>query len=646
MPALNSEQLAVVNCRERRVIVLAGAGTGKTATSVHWVASRLRESNGTTRAMMLTFTRKAAEEMRDRVIKLLTAEGRSCGRQEVLAGTYHAVAAHLMRRQPQEFGLRDGRFTVLDDSEQQSIWKSAFKQCGVTNKSPEWIPTKVAEAYSLARNRLIPLQEMLREKFPAFSEKIHTVINAYEKLKALAHTLDYDDLLTRWLASLRDNAHLRSRLRSEYKYVLVDEMQDNNRLNAEILRALDPEYLLVVGDVNQSIYGFRGADPGVLVEYLAGHNNGVVKKLSQNYRSGQTILELANQVVAGCDLALALKSVRGVAGRVSARVYEDTSHEAAGVLRWLREHLDPQRAAQDTAVLARSSQTLEPLEAALTTAGIRYQKFGGLTLADSAEVKDFIAFLRVAENPRDRVALLRALTQFPGVGEVTAAQFFAHIPQDGSLPPGGLWPAPARPMYDWLQEIRNAPTLGEKGQILLEKITPLISAHYTKDAPERVESLRVLVDSMRASPLSMVDFLDSFQLSRNAEDKRSHGCLTLSTIHSAKGLEWKRVWLMGCGDNQMPHPRAVNDAEQLAEERRLFYVAVTRARDELVLSYPEQTRRGLPQEASRFAPASLSWQSAERGDALQELADLLPQHAREEKESLLVQLFLAQGKAR
>jgi DNA helicase-2/ATP-dependent DNA helicase PcrA len=642
MAGLNHSQLAVINCRSPRIVVLAGAGTGKTATSVHWVAQRLLEAQTPTCVMMLTFTRKAAEEMSQRVQALLRQSGCLPDPNAILAGTYHAVASHLMRRRPADFGLRDARFTVLDDSEQQSLWKTALKQCGHNTKSPEWIPTKIAETYSLARNRQLPTSEILDQRHPGLAPQLERVIAAYEKLKSLANSLDYDDLLTRWLQALRDNPQLSDHLRRQYTHVLVDEMQDNNRLNAAILRAMNPHHLLIVGDINQSIYRFRGADPHALTEFLNTEKQTTILRLQHNYRSGQAILDLANTIIADTPTPLHLTSARGTPGTVSARIHHDTGHEVADLIKWLRQKLSSGQKPEDCAILARSSQTLEPLEAALTTAGIRYKKYGGLTLADAAEIKDFLAFLRVSENPRDRVALLRALTQFPGIGETTAAQFFAALPPDGSLPGPGLWPAAARQMHDWLRDLRAIDSLPRKGEYLLEKITPLITAHYPKDAPERLETLNVLINSMRASPLNTTDFLDTFQLSRHADTRHSCDCITLSTIHSAKGLEWKNVWLIGCGDAQMPHPRAANDAYEFAEELRLFYVAVTRARDELVLSYPATTRRGQPQSPTPFAPDTLTWQKIERTDPLEELSHLLPKEKTNGEQSLLVQLFLAQ----
>lgn len=483
----------------------------------------------------------------------------------------------------------------------------------------------------------------MQQRHPHIAEQLLRVTSHYEKLKSLAHTFDYDDLLTRWLSALQTNTSFRDRLQKLYPYVLVDEMQDNNRLNAEILRALNPQHLLIVGDINQSIYGFRGADPRALTEFLAIEHRPTIKRLEQNYRSGQAILDLANKIIKDTEAPLILSSARNFTGSVLAKIHTDPSHEITDLIKWLRDGFSQGIAPEDCAILARSSQTLQPLEAALATAGIRYKKYGGLTLADAAEIKDFLAFLRIAENPRDRVALLRALTQFPGVGEATAAQFFTALPTDGSLPGPGLWPSPARPLYDWLQHLHTLPNLAAKGEYLLSQITPLISAHYPKDAPQRLESLHVLLESMRRTPLSTADFLDSFQLSRHSEATHARGCLTLSTIHSAKGLEWKRVWLLGCGDSQIPHPRAVNNAEEMAEERRLFYVAVTRARDELVMSYPAANKRGIPQAPTPFVPDTLRWQKVPRADAFEELSVLLPHRSKNNEDSLLVQLFLAQS---
>jgi DNA helicase-2/ATP-dependent DNA helicase PcrA len=256
-------------------------------------------------------------------------------------------------------------------------------------------------------------------------------------------------------------------------------------------------------------------------------------------------------------------------------------------------------------VLARSSKTLDLVEIALRTHKIFYKKYGGQMLGDSSEIKDFIAFLRVAHNLQDKIALLRALTQFPGIGEGTAAKAIQQHENDlfGEV----TWPEQARELPDWIKELRSLKTLGDKGAFLQQKIGPLILHNYPKDGDERMATIQTLVKAMAPMEGGLADFLDNFVLSRSTDDYHPDDCVTLSTVHSAKGLEWDGVWVVGTGATQIPHPRTLDDAQEKEEELRLFYVAVTRAKTDLVISYPAITEKKGSQGGTPFLDASTPW---------------------------------------
>jgi DNA helicase-2/ATP-dependent DNA helicase PcrA len=256
-------------------------------------------------------------------------------------------------------------------------------------------------------------------------------------------------------------------------------------------------------------------------------------------------------------------------------------------------------------VLSRSSKALTELEVMLNARRIRYKKYGGQAIADAAEVKDFISFLRISHNMQDKIALLRALMQFPGIGEGTAAKVIAS--HEGDLFGADHWPEEARDLPIWVEEIQKLPGLHAKGNLLQEKMKPLILANYPKDGEERLATVHALVQSMESLPGSLVDFLDGFVLNRSANDYHPEEAVVLSTIHSAKGLEWDGVWLIGSGSLQMPHPRSM-EAGDIEEERRLFYVAVTRARRQLILSFPGTTEKGQTQRPCPFIPPDINWQ--------------------------------------
>lgn len=605
---LNASQRQVVATRDPRILVLAGAGTGKTATSVHWVADIIRGGQTRSNVLMITFTRKAAHEMSKRVERLLADLPPKDKNDRLAVGTYHAIASILLRQDAEGFGLNNRNFSTLDESEAHSIWKSSLKQCGHNTKSALHVPARLHSLYSLARNTCQPVKTIMADFFgEARVGEVLSVVSHYEDLKHAANVVDYDDLLTIWAKRMEEDEAYTEKLRARWKYVLVDEMQDNNQLNQRILTALNPEHLLVVGDANQSIYGFRGSDVSLIVEFPRRNPGAKVLKLEDNYRSGQSILDLANEVVSHSAAALHLHSARHGdfgEGAVSYRMYLTPDDEAKGVIGWIRDRVTSGRKPHDIAILARGSKVMTALEVQLNVYKIRYKKYGGLTLADAAEVKDFIAFLRVAHNPQDKIALLRALTQFPGIGEGTAVKAIAA--RGEGLFAEDIWPKSASPMATWTQELRSGKTLGEAGKYLMEEIRPLILQNYPKDGEDRLATINSLVNSMEQTRATLTEFLDGFSIDRTTDNRHPDDAVTLSTIHSAKGLEWDSVWLAGASSAVMPHPRA-ETRDEIDEERRLFYVAVTRAKQNLVISYPAQNERRQNQSYSMFIPDGVEW---------------------------------------
>ncbi|HEY8965451.1 MAG TPA: ATP-dependent helicase, partial [Candidatus Methylacidiphilales bacterium] len=427
------------------------------------------------------------------------------------------------------------------------------------------------------------------------------------ELKRAANVVDYDDLLVLWLQRMKSDPAYAAKLRERWTYVLVDEMQDNNQLNQAILDALDPKTLLVVGDANQSIYSFRGSDVSLIRQFASKRSDTEIYKLESNYRSGQSVLDLANAVVAGTPSALILQSARGSDAVIDCHCYGGPGAEANGVIQWMQARIKAGGKPCETAVLARSSKALHELEIALNANRIRYKKYGGQTIADSAEVKDFISFLRISHNLQDKIALLRALMLFPGIGEGTAAKVIAE--HQGSLFGADYWPEPAKELPVWIDEVRAVKPLPEKAKLVEERIKPLILHNYPKDGEERLGTLRALVTSTEGEAVAktpLADFLDGFTLSRHVTDFHPDDAVTLSTIHSSKGLEWDGVCLIGAGSCQIPHPRSL-DAGDIEEERRLFYVAVTRAREDLLLTFPNVTEKGQSQKPSPFVPDAMQW---------------------------------------
>ncbi len=605
---LNPSQRAVAESREKHVVVLAGAGTGKTAAIVHKVAHLIRQGVRRREVMMITFTRKAAGEMQKRISGLIGDVPKDGREDTMLIGTYHSLASLLIRRDATGFGLAGRNFTTLDEDDAASLMKAAFRECGIT-AGDVLSPAKVRAALSFAVNKRLSLGKHFMQAFDENGERAERLVAIYRKLKRAANALDYDDLLAVWARRLGEDAAYAARLRETFRHVICDEFQDNNALNYEILSRINPRHLTVVGDVNQSIFGFRGASCGLVDQFIGEHPQARIIRLEDNYRSGQKILDLANKVVESAPRALVLHSAKKHESAAHLVALPTAVSESAFILDWIRRKTERGVKPAEVAILARSSRSIESVEMALKLQKIPYRKYGGLMLGDAAEVKDFVAFLRLAFNPDDRVALVRCLTQFPGVGEASAERFAAGGEDEGhdelfkverSLPRG------AGNLNAWLEKMRATPGVGGKGAYLLSVIFPLIERSYPQNSAERMETLKVLADSMASVKGGMEDFLDAFSLERSTEVDHLESELTVATIHASKGLEFDHVVVCGAGSKQMPHPKSV-EADALEEERRLMYVAVTRARRNLLVTYPTTGPSIASQTESPFLPPGFAW---------------------------------------
>jgi DNA helicase-2/ATP-dependent DNA helicase PcrA len=605
---LNPSQREVAHSQEKHVVVLAGAGTGKTAAIVHKVAHLIRHGAHRREVMMITFTRKAAGEMQKRISALIGDVPKENREDTMLVGTYHALASLLIRRDAAGFGLSGRNFTTLDEDDAASLMKAAFRECGLT-AGDALSPAKVRAALSYAVNKRLELGPHFMEQFEENGERAEMLVACYRKLKRAANALDYDDLLIVWGRRLAEDAAYAQRLRATYRHVICDEFQDNNALNYDILSRLDPEHLTVVGDVNQSIFGFRGASCGLVDRFLSEHPQARIIRLEDNYRSGQKILDLANRVVESAPRALVLNSAKKHESQSHLVALPNSISESAFILDWIRKKMERGTKPAEIAILSRSSRSIETVELALKFQKIPYRKYGGLMLGDAAEVKDFIAFLRLAFNPDDRVAMVRCLTQFPGVGEASAERFVSTDDDDShddlfqverSLPRG------AGNLKTWLEKMRATPGVGDRGEYLLNVIFPLIERNYPQNCTERMATLKVLVDSMKTTSMTMESFLDAFSLERSTEVDHLDSEISVATIHASKGLEFDHVAVCGAGSGQMPHPKSI-EPEAYEEERRLMYVAVTRARQRLLITYPIDALSVSGQSASPFLPPKFPW---------------------------------------
>jgi len=606
LDGLNEQQRQAVTHQRGPLLVLAGAGTGKTRTLVAR-AAWLRDVQGVpaSRILLLTFTRRAASDMLARAAPAGNgAADRICG------GTFHAIAHKIIRQHAEAFSLSP-QFTILDPGDAADILDALRPDHGLADpgqRAPR--AAACADIYTRCVNTGRPVSEVVTATFPwcaPFTAQLAGLFRAYTARKRARHLLDFDDLLLLWQAALADAA-AGPVLRGMFDAVLVDEYQDVNAVQASIVRLLQPDgkQLTCVGDDAQAIYGFRGADPAHLRALAAGYPGMDIVRLDRNYRSRQGVLDLANVIrpsAPGLDLTLSGDRGQGTAP-VMVRCHDEATQAREICARVLDAHEDG-AALRDQAVLVRAAHHSDVLEIELSARKIPYVKFGGLKFTDTGHVKDFVSAARILANPADDLAWFRLLRLHDGIGPVHARRILA------ALSPPDRWEnlatrdaveaAPARSRNALTSTLASladaaagpAAAAGAAAQLgaILAILDPLIRARYP-DAGVRIADLQRLADAAATQP-SLHDALAELALDppQSASDlagppRLDEDYLTISTIHAAKGLEWPVVHLPHLVDGALPSDMALGDPGGLAEEHRLFYVAVTRARDQLYLYAP------------------------------------------------------------
>ena len=622
---LDDAQLAAVVHGEDPLVIVAGAGTGKTRTLTARVARLLERGVAPERILLLTFTRRAADDMLARAAAL---SGHREWARRLRGGTFHAVAHQFISAHAEPLGLQPG-FSLLDPADAADVMDLLRQEQGF-EESEVRVPRSatLVEVYSRCVNTRSRLGEVLATEFPwcePHADSIAGLFRAYVARKRERGQVDFDDLLLLWRAALGDD-RLGPHMIEMFDHVLVDEYQDVNALQVEIVRALRPDGrgLTVVGDDAQAIYGFRGADARYLHDLAGSLSGATVIALERNFRSLQPILNLAN-IVRPCEagIRLVLKGERPGGRRpVLVRCHDAASEARAVVDRILDAH-DEGMALRDQAVLVRAAHHSDLIELELTARRVPYRKYGGLRFVEAAHVKDFAAAVRLLDNPADELAWFRLLRMHDGIG-----------PARGRMLLGLLAPFSGTCEFDWAEVVAAAPA---RSRIALgQTLEGLAAARKQAAAPERVTSvfrlLCPLVLSRYSEGPARVEDLDRLSAAASAVDDLSawlaeitldpplstgdragpphldEDYVVISTVHSAKGLEWASVHLPHLVDGAFPSDMALGSAAGLAEERRLFYVATTRARDRLTLYTPlrmpyhrraRNDRHGLAQ-ASRF----------------------------------------------
>ena len=634
---LNPQQLAAVEVVDGPALVIAGAGSGKTRVLVYRVARLIDMGVDPASILLLTFTRKAAQEMLGRVGLLIGPQS-----DRVMGGTFHSVANVLLRRYGRTIGLEPG-FTILDRGDSEDLVNLVRAQTGLTETGKRFPRKKtIADLFSKCANTMQPLEDVLLTEYSHFGEylgELTKLQKAYESTKRQRQLVDYDDLLTRLRDLLAVDETARQTISAIYRYMLVDEYQDTNRLQADVVRKLAAthENVMVVGDDSQSIYSFRGASFRNIMEFPALFPGTRMFKLEENYRSTQSILALANDILKGAtekySKTLFTQKGQGERPALVQTVGENSqSRFIAQKILELREEGVP---LDEMAVLFRSSFHAFDLEIELTKRDIPFVKRGGFKFLETAHVKDLLAHLRIVHNPLDTVSWNRSLLLVDGVGQKRSRDLMAQLvtseaPYEVLRQGGGRSALGLRNLAAALESVGNVEDGSPADQVnrLLEYYYPILKEQYD-DYPKRIRDLEhLMVMAERYGALE--EFLADLTLEPPNESvtaieapDRDDERLVLSTIHSAKGLEWRCVFVIWLVDGRFPSSYSFLTEEELEEERRLLYVAVTRAKQFLYLTFPVQVydkvTGSVLSKPSRFlddVPASLvePWNVVEHGE--------------------------------
>jgi DNA helicase II / ATP-dependent DNA helicase PcrA len=596
------------------MLVIAGAGSGKTRTLTYRVAWLVEHGVPPERILLLTFTNKAAREMLRRVEGLLPHDISA-----IWGGTFHHIGNRMLRRHAKLLGYEPD-FTILDRDDQKELLDACLVDAKIDTKEQRFPKGDVlAEIFSLVVNTERSLGRVLGEQYDYFShlaEQIEKVRRAYEDRKRKANVMDFDDLLVKALQLFQEHAEPAAKYREQFLHVLVDEYQDTNKIQADLIDAIAMQHrnLMVVGDDAQSIYSWRGADYRNILGFPARYPSAQTFKIEVNYRSVPSVLKLANDAIKGNvhQFAKALQPVRAGGGKPWVVQCPDANQQAQFVAQRLLELRDEGVPLNDVAVLYRAHFHAMEIQMELTRRNIPFVITSGLRFFEQAHVKDVSAFLKVATNPNDEVSFKRLVRLLPGIGHSTADKLWHEMHplltdinllegRRGAKLPVTCKAVPKKAAADWtkvagiLNQLRglSQPWLADE---MIEIVIDGFYADYLKvkypNARARQEDLNQLAN-FGSQFKAVEDFLSQLALLTNLEaddanliSENEQEFVRLSTVHQAKGQEWKVVLVISLCDGMFPLSRSLDNLEGEEEERRLFYVAVTRAKDELYLTYP------------------------------------------------------------
>jgi DNA helicase-2/ATP-dependent DNA helicase PcrA len=608
---LNEQQHAAVTAPPGPILVIAGAGSGKTRTLTYRVAYLLENGVDPRNILLLTFTNKAARQMLDRVANLLPVD--SSG---LWGGTFHSIGNRMLRRHGSALGYSSG-FTILDREDQKDLIDTVVAASGINPKEIRFPKGDVlAEIFSFTINTERTIEEMLAEKFPYFLpliEQIKDVHARYERKKKATNSMDFDDLLEKTLRMLKEHEEVADFYRRKFQFILVDEYQDTNKIQADFIDTLAAEHrnVMVVGDDAQSIYSWRGANFKNILAFPDRYPDAQVFKIELNYRSVPEILSVANAAIAPNveQFKKELAATRETKEFKPAIVaLNDGSEQAQFIAQRILELRDEGIELDEIAILYRAHYHAIELQLELSRRGIPYQITSGVRFFEQAHIKDVAAFIRFVANPRDEVAFKRMVKLLPGIGNKSADSLWrtweAAVEANGEITNWGerlrAMQVGAKSKKSWEQLAFTLDEIAPGGvpNPPSEMITSVVEAIYDDYAKAnftnyelRKEDLNQLAAFARQfkdvheflSQLALISNVDAEAAPNQTADTEA---VNLSSVHQAKGLEYHTVFVIWLTDGMFPSTRSLETREAIEEERRLFYVAITRARDELYLTYP------------------------------------------------------------
>src|SRR5437016_9317183 len=626
---LNEQQLAAVTAPPGPLLVIAGAGSGKTRTLTYRVAYLLENGINPRNILLLTFTNKAARQMLERVANLLPVDASG-----LWGGTFHSVGNRMLRRHGSALGFSSG-FTIMDREDQKDLINAVVASAGIDPKEIRFPKGDVlAEIFSVVVNTETPLEELLAEKFPYFLpllNQIKDVQARYDRKKKATNSMDFDDLLEKTLSMLEQHQSIAAFYRRQFQFILVDEYQDTNKIQADLVDtlALDHKNVMVVGDDAQSIYSWRGANFQNILEFPKRYPDAQVFKIEMNYRSVPEILEVANAAIAANvqQFHKHLSATReSNAVKPAVVALNDGAEQAQFVAQRILELRDEGVDLGEVAVLYRAHYHAIELQLELSRRGIPYQITSGVRFFEQAHIKDVTSFVRFVANPRDEVAFKRMVKLLPGIGNRSAENLWnvwdRSLNERGEITAWGerllAMNVSARSKKAWEQLAHTLDEIAPGGQPNppSEMITSVVEAIYDDYAKvnftnyelrrEDLNQLSVFARQFKdvhefLAQLALISNVDAEAAPNQTADKEA---VNLSTVHQAKGLEFHTVFVIWLTDGMFPSSRSMDERKDLEEERRLFYVAITRAKDELYLTYPHMRLTGgygdVFQRPSRF----------------------------------------------